>query len=44
MIVFSRDPDGRRQVRSVGGGCLTMALVSILLSVGLTVVLNLLLR
>jgi len=44
MIVFSRGPDGRREVRSVGGGCFTMVVASILLSVALTVVLNLLLR
>jgi hypothetical protein len=44
MIVFSRGPDGRREVRSVGGGCFTMLAVSVLLSVALTVLLNLLLR
>lgn len=44
MIVFSRDPDGRRQVRSVGGGCFTMLAVSVLLSIALTVLVNLLLR
>jgi hypothetical protein len=44
VIVFGRGPDGRRQVRSVGGGCFTMLAVSLLASVVLTVVLNLLLR
>lgn len=43
MIVFGRDPEGRRQISSVGGGCFTMLLVSVLASVLLTVVLNVLL-
>ena len=43
MIVFGRDPDGRRQVRSVGGGCFTMLLISVVASVLLTVLLNVLL-
>lgn len=43
MLVFGRGPDGRRQVSSVGGGCFTMLLISVIASVVLTVLLNVLL-
>jgi hypothetical protein len=43
VIVFGRDPDGRRQISSVGGGCFTMLLVSVVASILLTVLLNVLL-